>query len=133
MEKELVLGIDYGGKYTGLGVVDRRNNQVLYARTIKMRDDVADILKGRREQRGIRRTQQTRKKRLRELKKYLNSIGYDNSTELFKSIYSLAHKRGYDYADMPTPEEIEEMEKFKVQERGFGRCPQGNVQWWSFG
>jgi hypothetical protein len=40
MEKELVLGIDYGGKYTGLAVVDRRNNQVLYARTVKMRDDV---------------------------------------------------------------------------------------------
>jgi len=116
MEKELVLGIDYGGKYTGLGVVDRRNNQVLYARTIKMRDDVADILKGRREQRGIRRTQQTRKKRLRELKKYLNSIGYDNSTELFKSIYSLAHKRGYDYADMPTPEEIEEMDEKEKKE-----------------
>jgi RNase H-fold protein (predicted Holliday junction resolvase) len=44
MERELVLGIDYGGKYTGLAVVDRRNNQVLYARTIKMRDDVANIL-----------------------------------------------------------------------------------------
>jgi len=31
MEKELALGIDYGGKYTGLAVVDRRNNSVLYA------------------------------------------------------------------------------------------------------
>lgn len=111
MERELVLGIDYGGKYTGLAVVDRRNNQVLYARTIKMRDDVADILEGRREQRGIRRTQQTRKKRLRELKNYLCSIGYDETTKLFKSVYSLAHKRGYDYADMPTPEEIEEMDE----------------------
>lgn len=116
MERELVLGIDYGGKYTGLAVVDRRNNQVLYAKTIKMRDDVVDILKGRREQRGIRRTQQTRKKRLRELKNYLNSIGYDDSTELFKSIYSLAHKRGYDYADMPTQEEIEEMAEKEKKE-----------------
>jgi len=111
MERELVLGIDYGGKYTGLAVVDRRNNQVLYSKTIKMRDDVADILEGRREQRGIRRTQQTRKKRLRELKNYLESIGYDEHSETFKAVYSLAHKRGYDYADMPTPEEIEEMDE----------------------
>lgn len=51
------LGIDYGGKYTGLAVVDQRNNQVLFAKTVIMRDDIADILKGRREQRGIRRTQ----------------------------------------------------------------------------
>jgi|GEM_PF-2778359 len=28
-KKELVLGIDYGGKYTGIAMVDRRNNQVL--------------------------------------------------------------------------------------------------------
>jgi hypothetical protein len=116
MERELVLGIDYGGKYTGLAVVDRRNNQVLYARTIKMRDDVADILKGRREQRGIRRTQQTRKKRLRELKNYLKNIGYDEHTKTFKAVYSLAHKRGYDYADMPTPEEIEEMDEKEKKE-----------------
>lgn len=113
MEKELILGIDYGGKYTGLAVVDQRNNQVLYARTIKMRDDVTDILEGRREQRGIRRTAQTKKNRLRELKNYLRSIGYDESTETFKTVYNLAHKRGYDYADMPekkTPEEIEAMD-----------------------
>jgi Holliday junction resolvasome RuvABC endonuclease subunit len=32
MKKELVLGIDYGGKYTGLAVVDHRNNQVLYTK-----------------------------------------------------------------------------------------------------
>ena len=39
MEREIVLGIDYGGKYTGLAVVDRRNNHVLYAKTMKMRDE----------------------------------------------------------------------------------------------
>lgn len=120
MEKEFVLGIDYGGKYTGLAIVDQRNNQVLYARTIKMRDDVADILEGRREQRGIRRTGQTRKKRLRELKTYLKSIGgeCDESigtfkNEPFKTVYKLCHKRGYDYTEMleeKTPEEIEAMD-----------------------
>lgn len=116
MEKELVLGIDYGGKYTGIAVVDRRNNQVLYARTVKMRDDITKTLKDRREQRGIRRTGQTKKKRLRELKNYLTSIGYDESTELFKSVYSLCHKRGYDYADMPTYEELEEMDEKERKE-----------------
>lgn len=113
MERQIVLGIDYGGKYTGLAVVDRRYNQVLYARTVEMRDDVADILEGRREQRGIRRTLQTKKKRLRELKNYLKSIGHDESTDQFKTVYSLCHKRGYDYVDMPkakTQEEIEAMD-----------------------
>src|SRR4030042_3503993 len=98
MEKELVLGIDYGGKYTGLAVVNQKNNQVLYARTVKMRDDVTDILAGRREQRSLRRTLQTKKKRLRELKNYLESIGgiYEESSgtftiEPFRTVYSLAH------------------------------------------
>lgn len=113
MQKELVLGIDYGGKYTGLAVVDSRSNQVLYARTVKMRDDITSILEGRREQRGIRRTSQTKKKRLGELKAYLISIGFDKTTSVFRTVYSLAHKRGYDYADMleeKTPEEIEAMD-----------------------
>lgn len=117
MEKELVLGIDYGGKYTGLAVIDRRNKQVLYAKTVKMRDDVADILEGRREQRGIRRTLQTKKKRLRELKNYLKRIGYDESTEIFKTVYSLCHKRGYDYADMPEEKTSEEIEAMDYEER----------------
>ncbi len=124
MEKELVLGIDYGGKYTGLAVVDQRNNQVLYARTVKMRDDITDILKGRREQRGIRRTQQTKKKRLRELRNYLESTGgdYDESigifrNEPFKEVYRLAHRRGYDYVDMPEEKTQEEIEAMDAEER----------------
>ncbi|MCL4476842.1 MAG: RRXRR domain-containing protein [Nitrospirae bacterium] len=124
MEKELVLGIDYGGKYTGLAVVDQRNNQVLYARTLKMRDDVADILKGRREQRGIRRTGQTKKKRLRELKAYLKSIGgeYDESIGTFKNepfmtVYKLCHKRGYDYAEMPEEKTHDEIEAMSADEK----------------
>lgn len=118
MEREIVLGIDYGGKYTGIAVVDQNNNnQVLYARTIQMRDDIADILKGRRAQRGIRRTLQTKKKRLMELKNYLQSIGYDESTELFKTVYSLCHKRGYDYVDMPEEKTQEEIEAMEPDER----------------
>src|SRR3989344_533631 len=117
MEREIVLGIDYGGKYTGLAVVDRRHNQVLYANRVKMRDDVADILKGRREQRGIRRTAQTKKKRLRELRNYLKSIGYNESTATFKTVYSLAHKRGYDYADMPEEKTSEKIEAMDEEER----------------
>ena len=117
MERELVLGIDYGGKYTGLAVVDRRHNQVLYANRLKMRDDVAGILKDRRKQRGIRRTAQTKKKRLRELKNYLKSIGYNESTATFETVYSLAHKRGYDYADMPEEKTSEEIEAMDVEER----------------
>jgi len=117
MEKELVLGIDYGGKYTGLAVVDQRNNQVLYARTVKMRDDVADILEKRREQRGIRRTQNTRKKRLRELDTYLKSIGFDrNSTETGKKIYAFAHKRGYDYVSQEEIEAMDEQERKEFEE-----------------
>lgn len=120
MEKELVLGIDYGGKYTGLAVVDCRNNAVLYKNVVKMRDDITEILTNRRQQRGIRRTQQTRKKRLKELKAYLLSIGgkFDSakgtfSNEPHREVYRLAHKRGYDYADMPdekTPEELEALD-----------------------
>lgn len=117
MEKDLVLGIDYGGKYTGLAVVDRQNNTVLYAKTIKMRDDIVDILKRRREQRGIRRTLQTKKKRLRELKNYLKSIGFDESAGTFKTIYKLAHKRGYDYADMPEEKTSEEIKAMDAEER----------------
>ena len=124
MQKELVLGIDYGGKYTGLAVVDQRNNQVLYARTVKMRDDVADILEGRREQRGIRRTGQTKKKRLRELKTYLKNIGgkYDESIGTFKNepfmtVYKLCHKRGYDYAEMPEEKTHDEIEAMSADEK----------------
>ncbi|OGW37445.1 MAG: hypothetical protein A2Y97_00035 [Nitrospirae bacterium RBG_13_39_12] len=124
MEKELVLGIDYGGKYTGLAVVNQKNNQVLYARTVKMRDDVTDILAGRREQRSLRRTLQTKKKRLRELKNYLESIGgiYEESSgtftiEPFRTVYSLAHKRGYDYADLPEEKTSEEIEAMDAKER----------------
>ena len=36
----LRLGIDYGGKFTGLAVVDTRTNNVLYAKTVRMWSDI---------------------------------------------------------------------------------------------
>lgn len=108
----MILGIDYGGKYTGLAVVDRRNNAVLYTNVVKMLD-IADTLKGRRAQRSLRRCSQSKKKRLRDVKSGLIEMGFGEGSDVFKEVYRLAHKRGWDYApleEMP-PEELEAMDK----------------------
>lgn len=112
MGKELVLGIDYGGKYTGIAVVDRKNNAVLYSKSIEMLD-ISDTLKDRRAQRSIRRCNQSKKKRLRDVRAFLIKNGFKEDTTVFKDIYRLAHKRGWDYApfeEMPS-EELEAMDK----------------------
>ncbi len=50
-----VLGIDTGAKYVGLAVVEQDTNSVLYAATLKLRDDIRDILERRRAVRRQRR------------------------------------------------------------------------------
>ncbi|MGB6281574.1 MAG: RRXRR domain-containing protein [Syntrophobacteria bacterium] len=69
----LRLGIDYGGKFTGLAVVDTRNNNVLYAKTLRMRSDIPDKMLKRRALRSMRRARKSKKRRLRDLKNYLDS------------------------------------------------------------
>ncbi len=99
------LGIDYGGKYTGLAVVDSGNNNVLYTRTIKMRSDISDKLEQRGALRSMRRSRKSKRRRLRDLKAYLNKMSF--SQEAKKEIYRLAHKRGYDYREYDPDELIE--------------------------
>jgi 5-methylcytosine-specific restriction endonuclease McrA len=102
----LRLGIDYGGKYTGLAVVDIRNNNVLYAKTVKMRSDIPDKYIQRRALRSMRRSRNSKKRRLRDLKNCLQGI---NLSPLSKTeIYRLAHKRGYDYREFGPDECLEE-------------------------
>ena len=50
----LRLGIDYGGKFTGLAVVDSRTNNVLYAKTVRMRSDIPDKMLQRLALRSMR-------------------------------------------------------------------------------
>lgn len=102
------LGIDYGGKYTGLAVVDTRNNHVLYAKTVKMRSDIPDKYEQRRALRSTRRARKTKKRRLRDLRKYLDKITLSGAAK--GEIYRLAHKRGYDYREYD-PEELPEQEE----------------------
>lgn len=102
------LGIDYGGKFTGLAVVDTRNNNVLYAKTVKMRSDIPDKMTQRRALRSIRRSRKTKKRRLRDLQAYLDKINIQEETK--KEVYRLAHKRGYDYREYD-PEEIIEQDQ----------------------
>jgi hypothetical protein len=40
----LRLGIDYGGKFGGLALVDIRNNKILYPKSVRMRADIPDEL-----------------------------------------------------------------------------------------
>ena len=102
----LSLGIDYGGKYTGLAVVDTSNNNVLYAKTVKMRSDIPDKYVQRRALRSMRRSRNSKKKRLRDLKNCLQGINLSSPSKT--EIYRLAHKRGYDYREFDPDERLEE-------------------------
>ncbi len=104
----LRLGIDYGGKFTGLAIVDTRNNNVLYAKTVRMRSDIPDKYLQRRALRSMRRSRKSKKRRLRDLRGYLDQTGLSEGAK--REIYRLAHKRGYDYREY-VPEELKEQEE----------------------
>ncbi|NVL90303.1 MAG: RRXRR domain-containing protein [Desulfobacterales bacterium] len=109
------LGIDYGGKYTGIGVVDTRNNHVLYAKTVRMRSDIPDKYEQRRALRSMRRCRKTKKRRLRDLRKYLDEINLSEVAK--KRIYRLSHKRGYDYREYDPEELLEQEENLEARHR----------------
>jgi len=111
----LTLGIDYGGKYTGLAIVDTRNNNVLYTKTIKMRSDISDKYEQRRALRSTRRARKTKKRRLRDLKKYLDESTLSQAVR--KGIYHLAHKRGYDYREYDQEEIVEQEQDRNARHR----------------
>lgn len=111
----LRLGIDYGGKYTGLAVVDTRNNNVLYAKTVRMRSDIPDKYEQRRALRSMRRSRKTKKRRLRDLKKYLDQSTLSQVAQ--KEIYRLAHKRGYDYREYDEEERAKQEEDRNARHR----------------
>lgn len=111
----LRLGIDYGGKFTGLAVVDTRNNNVLYAKTVRMRSDIPDKYAQRRALRSMRRSRKSKKRRLRDLKNYLDQTNFSEAAG--REIYRLTHKRGYDYREYAPEELIEQEENPKARHR----------------
>ena len=111
----ITLGIDYGGKWTGLAVVETRNNNVLYAKTVKMRSDIQAKYEQRRALRATRRSRKTKKRRLRDLKQCFFQIALSEDTT--KEIYRLAHKRGYDYRDYDPQELLEQEETPNARHR----------------
>ena len=92
------LGIDYGGKYTGLAVVDC-GNKILYAKTLKLRTNVENQIKTRRSLRSQRRSRKSKNRRLKELTIFFNQESKIDNLKLQQAIYTLVKKRGWDYAD----------------------------------
>ncbi|MEW6068235.1 MAG: HNH endonuclease domain-containing protein [Nitrospirota bacterium] len=101
MPKEsYTLGIDFGSQNIGISLVrhtDSIPNQPLYLGTIHVDlsgpEGLASKVDERKTMRRVRRTQDSKKRRLKHLKNTLNSIGIQK--EAINQIVSFSRRRGY--------------------------------------
>ncbi|HHT9121194.1 MAG TPA: hypothetical protein ACFYD3_11715, partial [Candidatus Hypogeohydataceae bacterium YC41] len=121
MTHSFKLGIDWGEKSLGVALsrLDDGKNEVIYASTL-----VAEVtwlkekVSGRTEERRLKRTRKSKRKRLKLIKNALKPLVLDNQLESF--VLSFCKRRGFDYAD---EEEAEDKEKKKnsTEEKRYSR------------
>ncbi|MEW6108224.1 MAG: HNH endonuclease [Nitrospirota bacterium] len=104
MSKEFsyTLGIDFGSQNIGIALIRHSNqnpNEPVYAGTLRVdtggQEGLPTKVNDRKTARRMRRTQSTKKRRLRLLKDSLNSLGI--AEEAVNSIVSFSKRRGYSW------------------------------------
>jgi len=103
MSKEsYTLGIDFGSQNIGIALLrhtDQKPNEPIYAGTLRVdtggQEGLPTKVNDRKTARRMRRTQSTKKRRLRLLRDSLNSLGIDE--DAINSIISFSRRRGYSW------------------------------------